>query len=60
MLVILVCAFASAGMVRAEIGEKAFRERAKCAVAVKYSIELEEDRRQVATMGMVADSAARL
>lgn len=56
LLVILVCAFASAGMARAEIGEKAFRERAKCAVAVKYSIELEEDRRQVATMGMVADS----
>ncbi len=32
-----------------------FRERAKCAVAVKYTLELEEDRRQILTMGMVAD-----
>ncbi len=32
-----------------------FQERAKCAVAVKFSVELEENRSQVVTMGMVAD-----
>ncbi len=33
-----------------------FEERAKCAVAVKFSVELEENRSQVITMGMVADN----
>ncbi len=36
--------------------EAMFAERAKCAVAVKFSIELEEDRNQILTMGMVADA----
>ncbi len=33
-----------------------FAERAKCAVSVKYSIQLEENRRQISTTGMAADS----
>ena len=31
-----------------------FRERAKCTVSVKYSIQLEENRRQISTTAMVA------
>ncbi len=33
-----------------------FSERAKCAVAVKYILQLEEERRQIVTCAMVADS----
>ena len=35
--------------------EEIFNERAKCAVVVKYTIELEEDRKQMYVVGMIAD-----
>jgi len=44
----------SARAEKTPIGEM-FAERAKCAVAVKCSIELEENRSQMFTSGMVAD-----
>jgi len=36
---------------------KMFAERAKCAVSVRYVIELEEERRQFVTCGLVADAS---
>lgn len=37
-----------------------FSERAKCAVSVKYTLQLEEERRQITACAMVADSGGLL
>lgn len=54
LLSVILCVFAV--RLSAASFPEMFAERAKCFVVVKYIIEMEEDRRQLSTSGMLADA----
>ena len=57
LFTIFIVCMALLAMAQQQSFEQIFQERVKCSVVVKYTIELEEDRKQEYVLGMIVDDS---